>query len=321
MKTTGIILNVLFAMLPLFAQETTVRPIHLSGPAANPEEEISGLTWIGDQLILLPEVPKGFVYSIPKEELLRNIAIDDSEPITPGRMTLELPDMESLIPGYDGFEAVSAYDDQVIFIIEARHKKKMAAYMLRGEIDPSTNNIRIDDNSLVKIDPPVNLKNISYESLVVYGGMVIPLFEANGANVNPTPIVPAYSVTMDFLASIPFPEIEYRITDATLADSLGRFWVINYFWPGDEDLLLPAKDWIFDLYPPGRTHREQKAVERLIELRYSRGEINVTQQPPIQMELLANESRNWEGLVRIDELGFIAITDKFPSTILAFIPR
>jgi hypothetical protein len=97
--------------------------------------------------------------------------------------------------------------------------------------------------------------------------------------------------------------------------------VINYYWPGDEDLLTPAEDWIFDLYLPGKTHLEQKTVERLIELRYNQGEIKVTQKPPIQMKLQADESRNWEGLVRIDEIGFIAITDKFPTTILAFIPR
>jgi hypothetical protein len=321
MKTTGIILSVIMATLPLFAQETTVQPIRLSGPAANPDEEISGLTWIGDKLILLPEVPQGFVYSIPKEEILRNIALEASEPITPGKMALVHPDMKSLIPGYDGFEAISAFDGWVIFTVEARHKKEMAGYILMGEVDNRTNSIRIDVNSIVKIVPPVNLDNISYESLVVHGGIVLPLFEANGANVNPAPFVPAYSLAMDLLASIPFPEIEYRITDATSADSLGRFWVINYFWPEDENLLVPGKDWISNLYTPGRTHREQKAVERLIELRYSRGKINVTQQAPIQIELQTNESRNWEGLARIDDLGFIAITDKFPTTILAFIPR
>jgi hypothetical protein len=321
MKTTGIILSVIIAMLPLLAQETAVRPIRLSGSAANPDEEISGLTWIGDKLILLPEVPRGFVYSIPKEEILRKIALETSEPITPGKMELVHPDMESLIPGYDGFEAVSAYDGRVIFTIEAKYKKKMAGYILMGEVDNRTNSIRIDVNSIVKIVPPVNLDNISYESLVVHGGIVFPLFEANGTNVNPAPFVPAYSLAMDLLASIPFPEIEYRITDATSADSLGRFWVINYFWLGDENLLVPGEDWISNLYAPGRTHREQKAVERLIELRYSRGKINVTQQPPIQIELQTNESRNWEGLARIDDLGFIAITDKFPATILAFIPR
>ena len=45
--------------------------------------------------------------------------------------------------------------------------------------------------------------------------------------------------------------------------------------------------------------------------------------PPIQMELLGstqNDARNWEGLVRLDNLGFLLITDEHPKTMLVYIP-
>jgi hypothetical protein len=30
--------------------------------------------------------------------------------------------------------------------------------------------------------------------------------------------------------------------------------------------------------------------------------------------------RNWEGLVRLDDRGFLLVTDLFPGTILGFVP-
>lgn len=47
----------------------------------------------------------------------------------------------------------------------------------------------------------------------------------------------------------------------------------------------------------------------------------VTNTPPIQLQLIDGVSRNWEGLVRLDERGFLLITDEFPETILAFVAK
>ena len=46
--------------------------------------------------------------------------------------------------------------------------------------------------------------------------------------------------------------------------------------------------------------------------------IVLTETPPIQLEL-GPESRNWEGLVRLEDRGFLLMTDKFPGTILGFV--
>ena len=41
---------------------------------------------------------------------------------------------------------------------------------------------------------------------------------------------------------------------------------------------------------------------------------------PIQIELDEKASRNWEGIVRLDDRGFLVATDKYPEMILGFIP-
>ena len=48
--------------------------------------------------------------------------------------------------------------------------------------------------------------------------------------------------------------------------------------------------------------------------------ITRTTADPIQLEL-NQESRNWEGLVRLDRTGFLVIVDEYPRTILAFVKK
>ena len=78
---------------------------------------------------------------------------------------------------------------------------------------------------------------------------------------------------------------------------------------------------VFALYGIGPTHAENNVVERLIELEYTGTELVLSEAPPIQLQLLGDdEGRNWEGIVRLDDRGFLLVTDKFPETILAFVP-
>jgi hypothetical protein len=137
---------------------------------------------------------------------------------------------------------------------------------------------------------------MSDESIVVFGRRVITFYEANGLNVNANPS--AYSLDLDLhpMDRLSFPTIEYRVTDASHVDANGLFWVINYFYPGD------------------------KTVERLIPLQFTEDGIVPVQKPPIQLELLPDdEARNWEGLVTLDDLGFLLVTDEFPETLFGFV--
>jgi len=109
-----------------------------------------------------------------------------------------------------------------------------------------------------------------------------------------------------------FPEvIEYRITDFTAPDEDGRFWAINYLYDGDKDKLDPAADQIAREFGRGESHLQSEHVERLVEFQYTENGIIRTGTPPIQLQFLADgKARNWEGIVRLDDIGFLLMTDK-----------
>ena len=90
--------------------------------------------------------------------------------------------------------------------------------------------------------------------------------------------------------------------------------------PGEGDLRRET-DPIAERYGQGPTHQTYEGVERLVEFQYSEAGITLLDVPPIQLALLEEDLRNWEGLVRLDERGFLIATDKFPQTILGFVPR
>ena len=48
--------------------------------------------------------------------------------------------------------------------------------------------------------------------------------------------------------------------------------------------------------------------------------IKFSEHVPIQLELDKDSPRNWEGIVRIDDIGFLIATDKHPEMILGFVP-
>ena len=74
-------------------------------------------------------------------------------------------------------------------------------------------------------------------------------------------------------------------------------------------------------YGIGRTHLEAEEVERLIELKIENGAITLTGRAPVYLQLETGKpSRNWEGIARLGNKGFLIATDKHPETILAFVP-
>ena len=91
---------------------------------------------------------------------------------------------------------------------------------------------------------------------------------------------------------------------------------------------MPIEFWYYTNFDPigeqyglGKTHQENNHVERLLELKYNDGRIIPSGKPPVYIELVNDiRSRNWEALVRLDERGFLAMTDTYPGTILAYIP-
>ena len=304
----------------LFGQETKVEEINLSGLITDRDQEISGMDWHQDKLFLLPENLGGFLFMIPKIEILNSIKSNEKVPITPKQTRFKTPDYKSLINGFDGFEAIAFNGNEIFISIEAEHNGKMNSYIIWGNINPSTLDVSIDKNHLKWVDTPIQLDNISYESLLIYRDDVLMLYEANGANLQQDAQQAIFTPSNESIAYLNFTNIEYRITDATKIDASNKFWCINYFWPGDKKLLKPGRDRILGRVREGRSHSNSDAVERLIEFEIKNDKITTSDKEPVQLVLDQEASRNWESIVRLDDKGLLIATDKYPKMILGFVP-
>ena len=303
-------------LLPLIVFSQVIEPIYitLKGDITSPDQEISGLAWYNDNLILLPQYPSDKIYSIHKQKIID--FLDSSlTTIFPNEIKWKSPDLEKEIKGFEGYESIVFNDDTVYVTIEAERRKVNSGFIACGFVDNSKNEIIINDKSLKKIETPVALRNMTYETILLYNNSVITIYEVNSSNVNKLPVFHQFDKKLNSHIIKPFPIIEYRITDATEIDSEGKFWVTNYFWPGDYNLIKPNLNYAIT------TKKDIKPVERLLEFQFVNEGIERTETEPINIKLSEfGDSRNWEGIVRLDNMGFLIATDKFPGTILAFIP-
>ena len=191
----------------------------------------------------------------------------------------------------------------------------------RGHIYQETLEITIPEQTLIPFDVPRFVDNMSYESLVIKGDRVYGLFEAYGDSLIKDPYVLSVNVSGKNIKKHPTSSINYRIADATRIDNNNRFWAINYFYPGDKSTLKPSKDLLAQNYGEGPTHSKSDRVERLVEYRINKNRIILTNNAHLELELEGEKtSRKWEALARYKNKGFLIATDKYPTTILAYVP-
>jgi len=304
--------------------ENDIIQIHLEKNIAISDAEFSGLDWYENELILLPQYPdrfesdfNGCLFSISKSEITNYLKSEKKNPILPKKISFNSGGIESQFNGFEGYEAIVFNGQDVYLAIESEIQGKMSAYIIKGKIDSNKNEITLYPNSLKEIPLFVNLENMAIEALIIIENRVLAIYEANGKNINEQPKIVSFDFDLKNYEILTFQNIEYRITDATRIFN-NDFWVINYLYKGDKKLLNPAEDNL-SRYP---TNNEKvQTVERLVQFQVENGAIKLSNKPPIQIELRDNEkSRNWEGIVKYDSLGFLIITDKFPRTILAYIP-
>jgi hypothetical protein len=304
---------ILFLPLIIFSQAIEPIYITLDGDIASPDQEVSGLAWYKDNLILLPQYPTDRIYSIPKIQIIDFLA-SSLATILPSEIKWDASDIDRHIKGFEGYESIIFNDDTVYVTIEAERHKINCGFIARGIIDNNKNEIKINKNSLKKIKTPVTLRNMTFETILINNNSVITIYEVNSARVNKLPVYHQFDKNLKSDIIKPFPFTDYRITDATEVDNDKKFWVINYFWPGDYKLLMP------DLNYTITKKKGIKQVERLLEFQIVDGNIIRTETLPINIKLSEiGDVRNWEGIVRLDNKGFLIVTDKFPGTILAFI--
>ena len=297
----------------IFSQAIEPIYITLNGDITSPDQEVSGLAWYNDNLILLPQYPEDRIYSIPKQQI---IAFLDSSlsTILPHEIMWNSSGLDKHISGFEGYESIIFNDDTVYVTIEAERHRKNSGFIARGIID-NNNEININNKSLKQIKTPVTLRNLTYETILINNNSVITIYEVNSEKVNKSPVYHQFDKNLILDIVKPFPFTEFRITDATEVGEDGKFWVTNYFWPGDYELLKPDLDYTIT------KKKDIKPVERLLEFQFVDENIVRTETLPIEIKLSEfDDSRNWEGIVRLDNKGFLIVTDKFPGTILAFIP-
>lgn len=306
--------------------ETTVLDIALAGPLADRNAEISGMAWYGDNLIILPQYPnfsteseEGYLYTIPKEDIMAAIDGSGNDALEAVQIPFIAPGLQDEIVGFEGYEAIAFIDDNAYITIEAETDDGMVGYVVKGAIAPDLSALTVDTTTRPKIAPQSEVGNMSEESLLVIGDNVATIYEVNGVALNTAPAVHLFDSALAPAGTVPMAAVEYRVTDVTTLDGNNRFWAINYFFPGEEEL-LPETDPIVETYGEGATHYGNAGVERLIELQYDDAGITLADTPPIQMTLLEEDLRNWEGIVRVGDQGFLVATDKYPGTILAFVP-
>jgi hypothetical protein len=292
----------------------TVLP--LAPPLDEARAELSGLGWYGDDLVLLPQFPDRFptirggaAFAIKKGALREAIRSGDPKALVPAVVPFETGDLERQIEGFDGFESIAFDGDRVFLTIEARRRGGTVGYIVRGKVADGLR-IVLDPTSLVMLTPPVSISNVGFEALTVHAGSLLAFFEANGSAIVTRPIVRRFTMDLVELPALPLAAIDYRITAATSVDAAERLWVINYYWPGEPALARASDD----------AHARSVPVEQLVELVIHDGRIERSGRAPVRLAPDSRgRARNWEGLVRFEDRGFLIVTDEHPETMLAFV--
>ena len=275
--------------------------VPLDGLITDRKQEISGMTTYKDNLILLPENRNGYYFYIPFDEIMNTLRTGDK--ILPVQKTFTTRKLKERYPGLDGFEAIAFNGDNVYVMVEVRIDGKMAGLLIWGSIIPSTMEIDIPEENIMLIKPPAQIDNFSFESLTITDGQLIIIYETNGSKTIDRPF--QYVVNLDDMSinKTPFPNIDFRLTDATSVID-NRFWMINYYWTGDKETLGVPND---------------VGIERLVEFKLGYNGIERSSSEYITLDNL-DDPHNWEGLVRFGN-GFLICTDKWPRMVLGYIER
>ncbi|MCE2027830.1 hypothetical protein [Sessilibacter corallicola] len=307
------------------APETAVKYLPLAEPLIDGDSEMSALTWCGDELMVFPQYPDfksgqpAAIFSFTKSVIIDAVKAENStEGLVPKSIAFEGIDLLETIYGYEGIEAAVCSGDDITLAIETNQLGSQEATVLVGA-KYSGDKIVVHSIGETLLSP-TKLSNKGNESLVQVNGGLLSLHEVNDTRLL------NYNESAYFLNSFedtesltPVADIPYRITDATMADESGRFWVINYQYQRDTKLVTD-KDPIWEKYGIGESHKSRKQVERLVELEFDGNNVFLTDTPPIQIELEGTRGRNWEGIARLDDVGFLLVTDKFPRSLLGFVP-
>ncbi len=303
--------------------EAPVQILPLDAPADDANWEYSGLAWYGDTLVLLPQLANG-VWTVQRADIEAHIAGTGNGPLPVQAVLFDPAPGPDNVPNFDGLEAIAFDGDTVYVSIETSGPQGGGGYLVRGQVAPGLASIDIDLSTLTLNPSPVPAEaNSAFEAMVLTDDAVVTFFELNGFFTNPNADASVFDRDLNPVAARAFPELEYRVTDATALDDSGRFWVINYYYPG-AGRPVKSPEPLAATYGEGATHAQFQQVERLVELELAGDNIVRVDRPPLQLQLIGSWqndlARNWEGIVRLGDQGFLVVTDLFPASLLGFVP-
>jgi hypothetical protein len=287
--------------------------------------EFSALAWWGDRLLMVPQDPRvahssgePHWYVLERAVLARWLDGSDPGPLRPESMSFDDDGIQERIAGWDGYEAVALRGDSLVASIERVDSGKWGSVIVRGMLRRDPLRVQLDASVLIDVEGHSGRPNFSEEALVATEDAVYALHELNGRRVNPRARAHRMGWDLTTLTEVPMAALEYRITDATDADQRGRFWVTNQFWPPEAARVRPASDPL-----AVRRRPAGEPVERLVALLVDSTGVHLDRsEGVIELELSEDRvTRNWEGIVRWEDEGFLIVTDRYPRTILAFVPR
>ena len=114
---------------------------------------------------------------------LMNILSTNPPSIIPKKIKFNCPNYNDLIEGFEGFEAIAFSKGKVFLLIEANSNNYMKGFIVWGTFNYEAETIFISKSNLLEVDTPIQIDNMSYESIVVDGDNLILLYEANGINL------------------------------------------------------------------------------------------------------------------------------------------
>jgi len=142
------------------------------------------------------------------------------------------------------------------FTVESSPTDEMMGYLFKGTISDDMKTITIEVDKKVELPPRAPISNATDETILVTDDRVITIYEINSEQLETEAVAYVFDHSLNLIDSLPLPNIEYRLTDATEMDENDNFWMINYMWSGDYGENYMPADPVSATYGKGETHKK-----------------------------------------------------------------
>lgn len=313
MRRVYFVALLLFIAVTVFAQEKLLPDVIRSS-----KNEYSGMCLYEGKVFLLPQSKKpgtpfsGHINSIDtrKISLDKDMRLHVPDEALRTYTFTNLPELASAIPGFEGFEAISIYNNTVFLTVETETDND---YIVKGYLHDTL--ITLSEKR-VWISKPrrnaVHLTNAGLEGMALFRGSLVIAFEYNYFGLDAAFL---YKVDTSFhklpgantpFAMVPFQALPFRLTDMCPSDH-GTFYAINHYWNFNGNMnhkeayykdIDPSKDPDLKHWTPG------ECFTRIIELKPTANGFTWKTKKVIPN----NQCINWEGIVPYKD-GVLLISD------------